>query len=86
MFISEISQVTRSNFPAKILNGTIGTSRVPATLVGDGWDWPALKGIISDSNNIFLRYKLEDINAKTLFPKLQLITIFRLQVVHDYVH
>ena len=33
------------------------------------------KGIFSDSNNIFLWHKSEDINKKMLFPKFQLILI-----------
>ena len=33
------------------------------------------KGIFSDSNNIFLWHKSEDINKKRLFPKFQLILI-----------
>ena len=36
-----------------------------------------LKGIFSDSNNIFLWHKSEDINKKRLFPKFQLILILR---------
>ena len=37
-----------------------------------------IKGIFSDSNNIFLWHKLEDINKKKrLFPKFQLILILR---------
>ena len=47
--------------------------------------WP-LKGIFSDSNNIFLLYESEDINKKSLFPKFQLIPILRFQVMHDYVY
>ena len=34
------------------------------------------KGIVSDSNNIFLWQNFEDINEKKLFPKFQLIPIF----------
>ena len=45
-----------------------------------------LKGIFSDSNNIFLWYESEDINKKSLFPKFQLIPILRCQVMHDYVY
>ena len=44
-----------------------------------------LKGIFSDSNNIFLWHKSEDINKKSLFPKFQLIPILPFQVLHDYV-
>ena len=44
-----------------------------------------LKGIFSDSNNIFLRYESEDINKNSLFPKFQLIPILGFQVMHDYV-
>ena len=44
-----------------------------------------LKGIVSDSNNIFLWQKLEDIKEKRLFPKFQSIPIICLQVMHDYV-
>ena len=44
-----------------------------------------IKGIVSNSNNIFLWHKSEDIN-KRLFPKFQLIPILSLQVMHDYVH
>ena len=55
----------------------------------------SLKGMFSDSNNIFLLHKSEDINQnktqtknknKRLFPKFHLILIFRLQVLHYYVH
>ena len=35
----------------------------------------SLKGIFSDSNNIFLWHKSEDINKKKLFPMFQLILI-----------
>ena len=45
-----------------------------------------VKGIFSDSNNIFLWHESEDINKKSLLPKFQLIPILRLQVMHDYVH
>ena len=43
------------------------------------------KGIVSDSNNIFLWHESEDINKKkkSLFPKFQLTPIS--QVMHDYV-
>ena len=44
-----------------------------------------LKGIFSDSNNIFLWYESEDINKKSLFPKFQLIPILHFRVMHDYV-
>ena len=44
-----------------------------------------LKGIFSDSNNIFLWYESEDTNKKSLLPKFQLIPILRFQVMHDYV-
>ena len=43
------------------------------------------KGIVSDSNNIFLWHESEDINNKSLFPKFQLIPISHFQVKHDYV-
>ena len=46
----------------------------------------SLKGIVSDSNNNFLLQQLEDNDEKRLFPKFQFIPIFRLQVMHDYVH
>ena len=45
-----------------------------------------IKGIVSDSNNNFLLQQLEDNDEKRLFPKFQFIPIFRLQVMHDYVH
>ena len=45
----------------------------------------SVKGIFSDSNNIFLWHESEDINKKILFPKFQLIPIVRFQVMHDYV-
>ena len=45
-----------------------------------------LKGIVSDSNNIFLWHESKDVNQKRLFPKSQLIPVLRLQVMHDYVH
>ena len=41
--------------------------------------------MISDFNNIFLWQKLEDFNEKRMFQKFQLIQIFRLQVMHDFV-
>ena len=44
-----------------------------------------VKGIVSDSNNIFLWYESEDVNKKSLFPKFQLIPILCFQVMHDYV-
>ena len=44
-----------------------------------------IKGIFSDSNNIFLWHESEDINKKSLNPKFQLIPILRFQVMHDYV-
>ena len=44
------------------------------------------KGIFSDSNSIFVCHASKDIKLKRLFPKTQLILIFRLQVMHDYVH
>ena len=39
--------------------------------------YAVVKGIFSDSNNIFLWHKSEDINKKRLFPKFQLILILR---------
>ena len=42
-----------------------------------------IKGIVTDSNNIFLRHKSEDIDKKGYFPKFQLILILLLQVMHD---
>ena len=45
-----------------------------------------LKVIFSDSNNIFLWHKSEDIDKKCLLPKFQLIPISHLQVMHYYVH
>ena len=44
-----------------------------------------VKGILSDSNTIFLWHESEGINKKTLFPKFQLIPILRFQGMHDYV-
>ena len=44
-----------------------------------------VQGIFSDCNIIFLFHESEDINNKSLFPKLQWIPILRLHVVHDYV-
>ena len=35
----------------------------------------SIKGIFSDSSNIFLWHESEDINKKNLFPKFQLIQI-----------
>ena len=43
------------------------------------------KEIFSDSNNIFLWRKSEDINKKSLFPKFQLIPVLHFQVMHDLV-
>ena len=44
-----------------------------------------IKGIFSDSNNIFLWHESEDKNKQTLLPKFQLIPILSFQVIHDYV-
>ena len=44
-----------------------------------------VKGIFTDSNNIFLWHESEDINRKSLFSKCQLIPILGFQVMHDYV-
>ena len=44
-----------------------------------------VKGIVGDSNNIFLWHESEDINKKSWFPKFQLIPIPRFQVMHVYV-
>ena len=44
-----------------------------------------LKGIVTDSNNIFLWHESEDINKRSLFPKFQLIPSSNFQVMHDYV-
>ena len=44
------------------------------------------KGIVSDSNNIFLWHESEYINQKMLYQKFPLIPILRLQVMHNYVH
>ena len=44
-----------------------------------------IKGIVSDSNNIFLWHESEDINEKSLFPEFQLIPVSSFQVMHDYV-
>ena len=43
-----------------------------------------VKGIVSDSNNIFLWHESEEINKTSSFPKFQLIPISRFQVMHDY--
>ena len=45
-----------------------------------------IKGIFSDSNDIFLWYELKDIIKKSLFPQFQLIPILRFQVMHDCVY
>ena len=39
-----------------------------------------LKGIFTDSNDIFLWHESEDINETGLFPKFQLLPILRFQV------
>ena len=44
----------------------------------------AVKGIVSDSNNIILWHESEDINKKRLFPKFQLILILRFQAMDDF--
>ena len=44
-----------------------------------------VKGIVTDSNNIFLWHESEDINKKSLFPKFQVIPSSNFQVMHDYV-
>ena len=46
---------------------------------------PEFKGIVIDSNNIFLWHESEDIHKKSLFPKVQLIPMSRFQVMHNYV-
>ena len=45
----------------------------------------SVKGIVTDSNNIFLWHESEDINKKSLFPKFQLIPSSNFQVMHDNV-
>ena len=47
-------------------------------------DWPIMKEIFSDSNNIFSWHESEDINKKSLFSKFQFIRILRFQVMYDY--
>ena len=44
------------------------------------------KGIFTDSRNIFLWHKSEDIIKKRLFPNFQMILIFAIQVMQDNVH
>ena len=44
-----------------------------------------MKGIVSDSNNIFVWHDSEDINRMRSFPKFHLIPILCLQVMHDCV-
>ena len=44
-----------------------------------------IKGIFSDSNNIFLCHESDDINKKSLFPKFQLIQILHFPVMHNCV-
>ena len=44
---------------------------------------PQVKGIVSDSNNIFLWHESEDINKESLFPTFQLGPISHFQVMHD---
>ena len=53
-------------------------------LEGVGFFVP-FKGIVSDSNNVFLWHESKDINKKSLFPKFQLIPISHFQVMHDCV-
>ena len=48
-------------------------------------NYMSIKGIVTDSNNIFLWHESEDINKKSLFPKFQLIPSSNFQVMHDYV-
>ena len=48
--------------------------------------FPAIKGIVSDSKNNFIWYELKDINKNVLFPKFQLIPNLGLQAMHDNVH
>ena len=44
-----------------------------------------IKGIFSDSSNIFLWHESEDMKKTSLFPKFQMIPILRFQVMHSYV-
>ena len=44
-----------------------------------------IKGIVSDSNNIFLWQNYEDINEKAI-SKISVDSNILLQVIHDYVH
>ena len=44
------------------------------------------KGIFSDCNSIFIWHESKDINRKSLFPKFQLISMLRFQVMHDYMY
>ena len=51
------------------------------------WQYSAMayiKGIVSDSNDIFLWHESEDVNKKSVFPKFQLIPILHFQIIHDY--
>ena len=50
---------------------------VQNALIKDSRTGHFVKGIASDSNNIFLWHESEDINKKSLFPKFQLIPISR---------
>ena len=46
----------------------------------------SIKGIVSDSNNIFWWHESEDIYTERIFLKFQLIPISCFQVMHDYVY
>ena len=51
----------------------------------DSSDQLCIKGIFTDSNDIFLLHESEDINETGLFPKFQLLPMLRFQVMHDLI-
>ena len=76
--------------PGQLWFGHFGTKELSKHVIPylspEKYRLDSIKGIFTDSNNIFLWHKSEGINKKKLFPKFQLIQIFGLQVMHDFVY
>ena len=88
-FLSVTRQVNLGYFLFKFLYERILSQII---YISGQWSWQncqkfekRVKGIFSDSNNIFLWHESEDINKKTINPKFQLIPILRFQFMYDYV-
>ena len=54
----------------------MGSSKMDQKLLGLN-----IKGIVSDSNNIFSYHESEDINKKSLFPKWYQFQVFKLCMI-----